>query len=159
MLSSYDSKTTSYNYSQRLALLDLIPLSYWHDFLDMVVFYKLIHGLTRVDEHFLASPINVNNRRETRPFSFFRPLTFYPRHLTLDFLLSTLDKNLDSLCNLNTGFYATRPTPPAASVGTIVGTWAGSVGENPVFRLLFMSKVEKNVKGNKISIFLNKCKF
>ena len=40
-------------YNQRLSCLGLIPSSYWHEFLDMVVFHKLIHGLIRIDEHFL----------------------------------------------------------------------------------------------------------
>jgi hypothetical protein len=48
-------------YNQRLSRLGLIPLSYiWHEFLDMVVLYKLIHGLMRIDEHFLPQPISVN---------------------------------------------------------------------------------------------------
>ena len=32
----------------------------------MVVFYKLIHGLMRIDEHFLPQPTSVNSQRETR---------------------------------------------------------------------------------------------
>ena len=53
-------------YNQRLSRLGLIPLSSWHEFLDMVVFYKLIHGLMRIDEHFLPQPTSVNSQRETR---------------------------------------------------------------------------------------------
>ena len=47
-------------YNERLALLDLLPLCYWHEFLDMVTFYKLTHGIMTID--------NNNNRRETTSF-------------------------------------------------------------------------------------------
>ena len=49
----------------RLLLLDLIPLCYWHEFLDIVLFYKLIHGHVSIDTNLLPSTTN-NNRRETR---------------------------------------------------------------------------------------------
>ena len=52
-------------YQQRLLLLDLIPLCYWHEFLDIVLFYKLIHGHVNIDTILLPSTTN-NNRRETR---------------------------------------------------------------------------------------------
>ena len=53
------------NYEQRLLLLDLIPLCSWHEFLDIVLLYKLIHGQVTIDTDLLPSPTN-NNRRETR---------------------------------------------------------------------------------------------
>ena len=31
-------------YKERLLQLNLIPLGYWHEYLDMTFFYKLIHG-------------------------------------------------------------------------------------------------------------------
>ena len=52
-------------YQQRLLLLDLIPLCYWHEFLDIVLFYKLINGHVSIDTNLLPSTTN-NNRRETR---------------------------------------------------------------------------------------------
>ena len=52
-------------YNQRLALLDLLPLCYWHEFLDMVTFYKLTHGIMTIDNDLIQSSPN-NNRRETR---------------------------------------------------------------------------------------------
>ena len=52
-------------YQQRLLLLDLIPLCYWHEFLDIVLFYKLIHGHVSIDTNLLPSTTN-NHRRETR---------------------------------------------------------------------------------------------
>ena len=34
----------------RLKSLDLLPLTFWHEFLDMVFFFlKIIHGLAAVD--------------------------------------------------------------------------------------------------------------
>ena len=55
---------TSYN--QRLLLLDLLPLCYWHELLDMVLFYKLTHGLMTIDPYLLPLPTNTNNKRATR---------------------------------------------------------------------------------------------
>ena len=54
---------TSYN--QKLPLLDLLPLCYWHEFLDMVTFYKLTHDIMTIDNYLLQSAPS-NNRRETR---------------------------------------------------------------------------------------------
>ena len=55
---------TSHN--QRLLLLDLLPLCYWHELLDMVLFYKLTHGLMTIDPSLLPLPTNTNNKRATR---------------------------------------------------------------------------------------------
>ena len=55
---------TSYN--QRLLLLDLLSLCYWHELLDMVLFYKLTHGLMTIDPYLLPLPTNTNNKRATR---------------------------------------------------------------------------------------------
>ena len=55
-------------YQQRLLSLDLIPLCYWHEFfilIDIVLFYKLIHGHTSINTNFRPSTTN-GNRRETR---------------------------------------------------------------------------------------------
>ena len=40
------SCTTSYMH--RLKTLDLLPLTFWHKYLDMVFFFKIIHGLLSV---------------------------------------------------------------------------------------------------------------
>ena len=58
----FHSDTT---YNQRLELLNLLPLCYWHEFLDMVTFYKLTHDIMTIDKDLLQfSPDN--SRRETR---------------------------------------------------------------------------------------------
>ena len=50
------------SYMDRLKSLDLLPLTFWHEYLDMVFFYfKIIHGLVSVD------PSIVPNARITRP--------------------------------------------------------------------------------------------
>ena len=54
------------SYDQRLLLLDLLPLCYWHELLDMVLFYKLTHGLMTIDPYLLPLPTNTNNKRATR---------------------------------------------------------------------------------------------
>ena len=51
-------------YNQRLILLDLLPLCYWHEFLDMATFYKLTNDMT-IDNNLIQSSPN-NNKRETR---------------------------------------------------------------------------------------------
>ena len=50
---------------KRLLLLDLIPLYYWNEFLDIVLSYKLIHGHVSIGTKLLPSITN-NNRRETK---------------------------------------------------------------------------------------------
>ena len=55
---------TSYN--QRPLLLDLLPLGYWHELLDIVLFYKLTHGRMTIDPYLLPLPTNTNNKRATR---------------------------------------------------------------------------------------------
>ena len=52
-------------YNQRLELLNLLPLCYWHEFLDMVTFYKLTHDIMTIDKDLLQSSPS-NNRRQTR---------------------------------------------------------------------------------------------
>ncbi len=54
-------------YEERLLQLDLIPLSYWHEYLDMIFFFKLIHGIITIDNNLLPSP--TNNSRITRSSS------------------------------------------------------------------------------------------
>ena len=53
------------NYEQRPLLLDVIPLCYWFEFLDILFFDKLIQGHVTIDNDSLPPPTN-NNRRETR---------------------------------------------------------------------------------------------
>ena len=45
-------------YNGRRALLDLLPLCYWHEFLDMVTFYKLTHGIMTIDNNLLQPSPN-----------------------------------------------------------------------------------------------------
>ena len=35
----------SESYRDRLITLELMPLSYWHEYMDLVFFYKAINGL------------------------------------------------------------------------------------------------------------------
>ena len=53
---------TSYN--QRLAKLDLIPLCYWHEFLDMMFFFKCINGIIIINNDIM--PKTQNRERTTR---------------------------------------------------------------------------------------------
>ena len=58
--------TTNVSYITRLHQLELLPITYWHEYLDMVLLYKLINNYTYIDES--ALPIIAESgktRRET----------------------------------------------------------------------------------------------
>ena len=37
------------SYEQRLKAFSLLPISYWHEYLDMLLFSKITHGLVDID--------------------------------------------------------------------------------------------------------------
>ena len=43
------------SYEDRLIKLDLLPVSYWHDYLDMVFFFKSVTGLVKVNPTVIPS--------------------------------------------------------------------------------------------------------
>ena len=45
-------------------MLDLLPLCYWHEFLDLVFFFKCIHGMVNINNNVL--PPTQNRERITR---------------------------------------------------------------------------------------------
>ena len=45
-------------------MLDLIPVCYWHEFLDMVFFFKCTHGMIVINNDLL--PTILNRERATR---------------------------------------------------------------------------------------------
>ena len=55
------SSTISYN--SRLQTLNLLPICYWHELLDLVFFFKITHGLVNVDPSVLP---DVRKYRRTR---------------------------------------------------------------------------------------------
>jgi hypothetical protein len=44
---------TDISYKTRLLQLDILPVSYWHEYLDLVFLYKIINNLTYIDERAL----------------------------------------------------------------------------------------------------------
>ncbi len=52
------------SYNQRRDMLDLIPVCYWHEFLDMVFFFKCTHGMIDINNDLL--PTIQNRERATR---------------------------------------------------------------------------------------------
>ena len=40
---------TDITYKQRLNSLHLLPISYWHEFLDLVFFFKIVHNITNMN--------------------------------------------------------------------------------------------------------------
>ena len=45
------------SYRDRLIRLELIPLSYWHEYMDLLFFFKAINGLVDVTDDVLCKPI------------------------------------------------------------------------------------------------------
>ena len=43
------------SYCKRLQLLDLIPLCYWHEFLDLILYFKCITGVITINDNILPS--------------------------------------------------------------------------------------------------------
>ena len=41
---------TNVPYTSRLLQLNLLPLTYWHEYLDLVLLYKIINGYTYIDD-------------------------------------------------------------------------------------------------------------
>ena len=48
---------SSESYRERLITLELMPLSYWHEYMDLVFFFKAINGLVVISEDVLPKPI------------------------------------------------------------------------------------------------------
>ena len=55
------------SYKDRLIKLDLLPVSYWHEYLDMVFFFKSVTGLVKVNPTVI--PTRRVLSRETRSSS------------------------------------------------------------------------------------------
>ena len=53
--------TCSVEYTSKLRALQLLPICYWHEYLDMVYFFKVIHGLT--NSSFVLSKKTTRNTR------------------------------------------------------------------------------------------------
>ena len=43
--------SSNISYKSRLQTLNLIPICYWHELLDLTVFFKLTHGLFNVNSN------------------------------------------------------------------------------------------------------------
>ena len=64
---------TDISYKTRLLQLDILPVSYWHEYLDLVFLYKIINNLTYIDER--ALPIMAGSGT-TRSESNANPIRF-----------------------------------------------------------------------------------
>ena len=63
-------------YKTRLQLTNLLPTSYWHEFLDIVFFYKAVHNLVFIDSE--ALPATRQSARSTRSSSS-NAITYMPK--------------------------------------------------------------------------------
>ena len=51
-------------YGDRLINLNLLPVSYWHEFLDMIFFFKVVTGTVRVSPSVLPQVLHVRYFKE-----------------------------------------------------------------------------------------------
>ena len=63
-------------YNTRLKLTNLLPISYWHEFLDIVFFYKAVNNLVFIDSE--ALPATRQSTRSTRSSSS-NAITYIPK--------------------------------------------------------------------------------
>ena len=45
------------SYRERLIALDLQPLSYWHEYMDIVFFFKAVNGMVNISQDVLLKPL------------------------------------------------------------------------------------------------------
>jgi hypothetical protein len=62
----YDCQTT---YKYRLIESKLLPLSFWHEYLDLVLLFKMMNGLVDVSDDIIPERIVIGNSRRTRATS------------------------------------------------------------------------------------------
>ena len=55
---------TNTTYSQRLSQLQLLPLTYWHEYLDLIFFFKCVNGIIDVNNE--TSPKPAQSNKTTR---------------------------------------------------------------------------------------------
>ena len=72
--------STTMSYSTRLQTLNLLPVCYWHEFLDMVLFYKIINDLISV--HPTIRP-TIRSSRPTRSSTSKNPKFVVPKCKTV----------------------------------------------------------------------------
>ena len=53
------------DYKDRLLATRMLPLSYWHEYLDMIFFYQANYGIFTVDKKILPTP-KQESQRQTR---------------------------------------------------------------------------------------------
>ena len=59
--------STAIDYKTSLQSLNLLPVSYWHEYLDLILFFKITHGLVTLNPN--VSPAILVTRRTTRSTS------------------------------------------------------------------------------------------
>jgi hypothetical protein len=59
--------STTVDYKSRLRSLNLLPVSYWHEYLDLILFFKITHGLVILNSDY--TPAILVTRRTTRSTS------------------------------------------------------------------------------------------
>ena len=47
--------SSTMDYTTRFQVLSLLPICYWHEYLDMVLFYKISHGLVHINASLLPT--------------------------------------------------------------------------------------------------------
>ena len=80
--------STDVDYNSRLSSLSMIPLCYWHEYLDMVFFFKVTHNLVNLKPSVL--PVVRKSSRTTRASTGIAPKYIVPRCKTSTYQRSFL---------------------------------------------------------------------
>ena len=102
------------SYSTRLQTLNLLPVCYWHEFLGMVLFYKIIHDLVSI--HPIIHP-TIHSSRPTRSSTSKNPKFVVPKCKTVthqrSYIIRTtrIWNHLVDELNLNTDSFSSFKSP------------------------------------------------
>ncbi len=112
------------DYKSRLQSLHLLPICYWHEYLDLILFFKITHGLLKTS----ASPVIQSSDRTTRSNSSNTVKYVHPQKSFLvrtsriwNTLIDAIDLHTDSLavfksCLLNYYFTSVDITYDPANI-------------------------------------------
>ena len=79
-------------YSERLVKLNMLPLSFWHDYLDVTFLFKIIHGQGNIDPDLI--PRRRDSTRATRSNNSNRPKFYIRRCKTSTFQKSYFNRSI-----------------------------------------------------------------
>ena len=105
------------SYQERLVRLNMLPLSYWHEYLDTVYFYKLVNKFIKINPSVMPRIRNTRNTRSSsNPGSvyyqvrFCKTTTFQRSHLKRSSRIwNTLASSTEGFCDGNLRYQLFAP--------------------------------------------------